>query len=136
MRNTGRICQTFGTSLRGLQYGLHFFFFFYSKQHIQELIDTNTSTWKLIGLLTAGRASSVFFKFICEKSPGNTPELSVFRQFFGTSSERTLFLKQQCKFRLASRQEENIGERGAPKLQVEANQKPWQQNSNLHFHEV
>ena len=71
-----------------------FFFFFYSKQHIQELIDTNTSTWKLIGLLTAGRASSVFFKFICEKSPGNTPELSVFRQFFGTSSERTLFLKQ------------------------------------------
>lgn len=48
------------------------FFFFYSKQHIQELIDTNISTWELIGLLTAGRESLVFFKLICEKSPGNS----------------------------------------------------------------
>ena len=57
---------------------IFFFFFLNSKWHIQERTDTNTSTWELIGLLTAGRESLVFFKFICEKSPGN----SLFRNMY------------------------------------------------------
>lgn len=70
MRNTERICQAFSTFFRGLQHGFHLFFFFNSKQHNQELIDTNTSTWE----------SLVFFKFICEKSPGNLLSRNIYIQ--------------------------------------------------------
>ena len=56
------------------------FFFLNSKRHIQELIDTNTSTWELIGLLTVGRESLVFFKFICEKGPGNSLSRNMYIQ--------------------------------------------------------
>lgn len=98
MRNTGRICQIFSTSFRGLQYGLLFFFFLLKTAH-PEIIDTNTSAWELIGLLTAGRESLVFFKLICEKSPGNSLSRNIciqtifwykFREFYSWNYSSSL----------------------------------------------